>query len=63
MAKETFTVTAEVKSPADRKNIQTGLEKYANLEFEDRDRVFQIISNSKALKALKQYWLILKTKI
>ena len=63
MAQETFTVTADVKSPADRKNIEAGLKAYAALEFEDRDRIYQIISNSKALKALKTYWLILKTKI
>lgn len=63
MAKENFTVNVDVTSPADRKSIQSGLENFASIPFSDRERVNEIISNKKALKALEENWSLLKLKI
>lgn len=60
MAKQIISVEVDVKSPADKKNIEETLKKLGSLPFEDRHRISQIINNSKALKALADKWAVLK---
>jgi hypothetical protein len=60
MALQTISVTVDVKSQSDKKNMEDTLTKLASLPYEDRSRISQIINNNKALKALENKWTILK---
>lgn len=60
MAKITITIEVEPKSAADKSNLEKTLKKLADLPFDDRDRIAQIINNNKALKALGDKWTMLK---
>lgn len=55
MAKQKFTVEADVKNPLDKKNIEAGLNKLASLDFDDRNLVSELMNNPKALKAIAQH--------
>lgn len=60
MPQTNITITAEVKSAADKSSLEKTIQQLAALPFEDRDRIAQIINNKKALKALADKWTMLK---
>ncbi|QEE49644.1 hypothetical protein FUA48_08620 [Flavobacterium alkalisoli] len=56
------TITFQIKAgnPFDLKKKKENLEAFARLEMDDQERIEQIIKSPKALKALKDKWLMLK---
>lgn len=60
MAKVNINIEVEVKNPLDQRSVENALQKLASLSFEDRQRITEILTSPKALKALADKWTMLK---
>lgn len=54
-----ITVEVECKNPLAEQNIEASLKKLASLEFDDRQRISEIMASPKALKSLADNWRML----
>lgn len=62
MPKETITIEVDVKNPIEKSEVTSALKAFAALNFDERNRISQIVQSPKALKAIKENWTFLKLK-